>query len=255
MRIIDAMNYIRRVFEKDVSGRAPRTMVNEALASPNEVQIWVWDAPGAKATRQQILPSYKAKRLPPPENIWPIIDLISEALTHTSALQVKVPRFEADDVIASLVRRFPSESKLIVSNDADLRQLLVVPNTKIEAKPNRYNVEPKYVRLFKTCVGDASDNVPGIPGFGQKTWEAVDKAALDQNIKALISDGVAHIGELGLPQRCINWLNETHNQKTLADMWTVVGLWDVPADLINKNTRVGKRDPFKANSILAEFYQ
>lgn len=252
MKIIDAMNYVRRVFEKDLSGRAPRTIISEVLATTNEAQIWVWDAPGAKATRQQILASYKAKRLPPPENIWPIIDLISEALTHTSALQIKVPRFEADDVIASIVRRYPQEDKLIVSNDADLRQLLVVPNTRIEAKPNRFNIDPKYVRLFKTCVGDASDNVAGIPGFGVKTWEAVNKKALDENIKALISGGVAHVGELGLPQRCVNWLNE--NSLTLIDTWTVVGLWDVPIDLINKNTRVGKRDPQRANLVLSQFY-
>lgn len=59
MRIVDGMNYVRRVFEKDVSGRAPRTIINEALMCNGEAQIWVWDPPGAKATRQRILPEYK----------------------------------------------------------------------------------------------------------------------------------------------------------------------------------------------------
>lgn len=252
MRLIDGMNYIRRVFEKDVSGRAPRTILNEQLVASDTV-IWCWDPPGAKATRQQLLPEYKAKRLPPPENIWPIISLIKEALEHTPALQIQVPRFEADDVIASLCRRFPNEKKFIVSNDADLRQLLVVPNTDIEAKPPKFEVAPKHVRLFKTCVGDPSDNISGVPGFGRKTWESINHALLQENINAVLTGGIPQLDDLpGLPTRCRTWMKE--NPQKIKDTWACVGLWEVPVELIDRHTIVGRRDPVKVSEILAPFY-
>jgi hypothetical protein len=252
VKIIDGINYIRRVFEKDVSGRAPRNIINDMLTHRGEPVIWVWDSPGAKATRQNILPCYKSKRLPAPENIWPIINLIKEALQHTPALQVEVPRFEADDVIATLVRKFPNEKKFIVSNDADLRQLLVVPNTEIEAKEPTFAVAPQHIRLFKTFVGDPSDNIGGVVGFGKKTWTDVDKTALADNLNAYLAGGIAHWDELGIPTRSVNWIK--NNQQALSDVWTVVGLWDVPHDMINRHTIVGQRDPLKVQQLLEPFY-
>jgi hypothetical protein len=177
-------------------------------------------------------------------------------LQHTPALQVEVPRFEADDVIATLVRKFPREKKFIVSNDADLRQLLVVPNTEIEAKEPTFAVEPEHIRLFKTFVGDYSDNIPGVPGFGKKTWTEVDKAALAKALNTYFSKHDPQWEKLGLPKRCINWLMMPHQRhdEFVRDMWTVVGLWNVPDDLIEKNTIVGKRDPLKVAELLAPFY-
>jgi len=251
MRIIDAMNYVRRVFEKDVSGRAARTILNEQLREA-DVTIWVWDGPGAKASRQQVYPKYKAKRLPPPEDIWPIISLIKDALTHTKALQIGVPRFEADDLIATLVRRHPSEPKFIVSNDADLRQLLTTPNTQIEAKAPAYEVKPEYIRLFKTCVGDASDNISGIPGFGRKTWEKVNHKELQKQIREVLQGRVGDFNDLDIPTRSINWIRE--NPLELQSIWAIVGLWDVPDELIQKNTIVGVQDHVRISEILSQFY-
>lgn len=252
MKLIDSMNYIRRVFEKDLSGRAPRNIINDMLTHRGEVVIWVWDSPGAKATRQKVLPCYKSKRLPAPENIWPIISLMKEALQYTPALQVEVPRFEADDVIATLVRKFPHEKKFIVSNDADLRQLLVVPNTEIEAKEPAFAVEPKHIRLFKCFVGDPSDNIGGVPGFGKKTWTDVNKGLLARFLDEFFGRGDPPWEQLGIPKRCINWIKD--NRTSLLATWTVVGLWDVPYDLVDRNTIVGKRDPLKVQQLLEPFY-
>lgn len=253
MRIIDAMNYIRRVFEKDISGRAPRTLLTDALMLTNEVAIWVWDPPNAKASRQRIYPDYKAKRLPPPENIWPIISLIKEGLTHTPALQIQVPQFEADDVIATLVRSYYQRGPIsIVSNDADLRALMTYPNVKVEAPPTKFDVPPQFVRLFKTCVGDTSDNVKGIPGFGKETWAGANHAKLLGELMKHMAGKEADIAGLGLPKRVTNWILE--NPDKLSDLWAVVGLWEVPQDSIARNTTVGKRDPVKVSEILAPFY-
>jgi hypothetical protein len=252
VRIVDAHNYISRVFEKDLSGRAPRNIINDMLTHRGEPVIWVWDSPGAKATRQRILPCYKSKRLPPPENIWPIISLIKESLQHTPVLQIEVPRFEADDVIATLVRKFPHEKKFIVSNDADLRQLLVVPNTEIEAKEPAFAVQPQHIRLFKTCVGDPSDNIGGVPGFGRKTWTDVNKVLLAKMLDDFFAGNDPQWEQLGIPKRCINWIKD--NRTALREVWTVVGLWDVPHDLINRHTIVGKRDPLKVQQLLEPYY-
>lgn len=253
MRIYDGMNYIRRVFEKDISGRAPRNILNDALMLTSEVNIWVWDPPGAKASRQRIYPDYKAKRLPPPEDIWPIISLIKDGLKHTDALQIQVPQFEADDVIGTLTRRFHKTEKIfIVSNDADLRQLMTFPTVKVEAPPTKFDVPPEYIRLYKTCVGDTSDNVKGIPGFGKETWASAHHPKLLMELTKHMAGKPADIAGLNLPKRVTTWVLE--NPSKLSDLWAVVGLWNVPQEAIDRHTVVGTRNPIKVSEILAPFY-
>jgi hypothetical protein len=257
MRIIDAMAYTRRVFEKDISGRAPRNILTTALHE-TDVCIWCWDPAGAKASRQRIYPQYKAKRLPPPENIWPMIALIREGLEHTNALQIQVPQFEADDVIATLVRKHYSRGPItIVSHDADLRQLLVYPNVQVEAPTTKFNIPPQFVRLFKTCVGDTSDNVSGVPGFGPKTWEEQETKGLAR-LQRILTDHMhgkdrdEDIKSLCLPKKVENWI--LNSRLELLNLWAVVGLWDVPQASIDQHTTIGKRNPMKVSEILAPYF-
>ena len=105
VRVYDGLNYVRRLLEKD--GRAPRNIINSMIIlPPTDVAIWCWDAPNAKASRQKVFPAYKANRLPPPDNLWPTVDLIRRGLAHTRAIQMKVDGFEADDLIATICRTY-----------------------------------------------------------------------------------------------------------------------------------------------------
>lgn len=99
----------------------------------------------------------------------------------------EIPGFEADDLIGTLVQRFKNTEDLIITiltGDLDTLQLVVkdkvvvkvlktgVSTTEIyneEAVEKRYGLSPKTLPDYKTLVGDASDNIPGIAGVGPKT--------------------------------------------------------------------------------------
>jgi DNA polymerase-1 len=101
------------------------------------------------------------------------------------------PGYEADDVIGSLSRRCGAEGDLrvvIVTGDSDLLQLVddnvvvVLPGTQRfgevrlfdrDAVERRYGFGPEYVPDYKALVGDTSDNIPGVPGIGDKTAKAL----------------------------------------------------------------------------------
>lgn len=74
--IIDGMLYVRRELEKDLTGRAPRKIINAMLSmQPGDIALWCWDAPGSRQRRQELYPAYKGKRSPSSRT--------SSALTNT----------------------------------------------------------------------------------------------------------------------------------------------------------------------------
>ena len=133
--------------------------------------------------RSELYPQYKANRSPTPEDFPGQVDRCLEILEA-----MRIPVFgeagvEADDVIATIVRRLqikhPELSIRVVSRDKDLAQLItdqvelldiykdeaVLP----EALFGTEGVEPGHVRDILALMGDTTDNVPGVPGIGPKT--------------------------------------------------------------------------------------
>lgn len=187
--IIDALFHVRRELERDVTGRAPRRIINDMLATQaGDVNIWCWDGAGAKKRRQAIFPAYKSKRLPHPDNIWPMVNLLREGLAFTPSVQITVPTYEADDVIATIVRAYPVTNKHIRSQDRDLSQLFD-GHTSADFTTE---LPPDDVRLYKTLVGDASDNIPGVKLFGQKGWAQLTPQTKHQ-LKAAFNGGDARV--------------------------------------------------------------
>ncbi len=131
--------------------------------------------------RDELYVEYKANREAPPDDLvrqFPYVEPIVDALAIPA---VKKPGFEADDLIGTLARRFASSdlNVVIVSGDKDLMQL-VGPNVRIldemkelwigeEEVKGRFGVSPGRVVDVLSLAGDASDNVPGVPGVGAKT--------------------------------------------------------------------------------------
>jgi DNA polymerase-1 len=139
-----------------------------------------FDAPGP-TFRHEVFGEYKANRPSMPENLRPQIPFIKEIV---SALQIPILEtegYEADDLIGSLAKKLESEgmNTVIVSGDKDLMQL-VTPQVvmydpmkdktyKIPEVQERFGVPPdKVVEVMGLC-GDSSDNIPGVPGIGEKT--------------------------------------------------------------------------------------
>src|ERR687894_1005542 len=113
---------------------------------------------------------------------WPQMQPLVEAFGYTN---VKVPGYEADDVIATLAGRAKQEGieVMVVTGDRDMFQLIEdgvkvmatsrgITETKIydhQAVVDRYGIPPDLIPDFYGLKGDTSDNIPGVPGIGEKT--------------------------------------------------------------------------------------
>ena len=131
--------------------------------------------------RNDFFPAYKAHRPDPPEELIPQFALIREATDAFGVARIEQDGFEADDMIAAYARAFVAEGGhvSIVSSDKDLMQLVrdeVQLLDPIKQKPiraaevfERFGVSPDKVVEVQALAGDATDNVPGVPGIGVKT--------------------------------------------------------------------------------------
>jgi len=145
--------------------------------------VVAWDA--GMSGREVTYDLYKAQRPPRPDLLseqWPHLMPLVEAFGYTN---VKVEGYEADDVIASLVRQGREEGipVMVVTGDRDAYQLVGdgvrvmstsrgITETKVydrEAVIERYGVPPELVTDLMGLRGDTSDNIPGVPGIGEKT--------------------------------------------------------------------------------------
>jgi DNA polymerase I len=143
----------------------------------------VWDA--GMSGRELEYHDYKAERKARPDLLseqWPHLQPLVDAFGYTS---VKVEGYEADDVIATLAARAKEQGidVMVVTGDRDLFQLIErgvrvmatsrgITETKVydhDAVVERYGIPPKLIPDFVGLKGDTSDNIPGVPGIGEKT--------------------------------------------------------------------------------------
>ena len=136
--------------------------------------------------RHKAYPAYKATRQKMPEEMVPQLPRIMEVLEAMGLPVLEMPGYEADDIVGSLSKKFASEGVEIylVSGDKDLYQL-VGPSVKFynlrttgreeaevldeEGVEERFGVPPDKVVDVLALMGDASDNIPGVPKVGEKT--------------------------------------------------------------------------------------
>jgi len=133
--------------------------------------------------RSEMYPQYKANRPQTPEDFRPQVDRCLEILRAMDIPVLGEAGVEADDVIASLVRRLRTEHPQlnirVVSRDKDLSQLIddhvelfdVYKDESVDPAKlfGTEGVRPAHVRDILALMGDPTDNVPGVPGIGPKT--------------------------------------------------------------------------------------
>ncbi len=140
--------------------------------------------PKGKTFRHDIYPEYKATRQKTPEDLHAQVPLVEEILRALGVPVLRADGFEADDLIATLATRSRAEGRecWIVSGDKDLLQLVgggvkaLRPDSSFAYSPYgpdevraEWGVEPERILDYLSLIGDASDNVPGVPGVGDKT--------------------------------------------------------------------------------------
>src|SRR5215218_63945 len=145
--------------------------------------VVVWDA--GMSGRKDISADYKAQRTTRPDLLkqqWPHLAPLVEAFGYPN---VSVEGYEADDVIAALTDRAREEGipVMVVTGDRDAYQLVTdgvrimttsrgITDTKVYDRQgviDRYGIPPELVPDFIGLKGDTSDNIPGVPGIGDKT--------------------------------------------------------------------------------------
>jgi DNA polymerase-1 len=198
-----------------------------------------WDA--GWSGRELTYEPYKSERKPRPDLLrdqWPHLMPLAEAFGFTN---LKVDGYEADDVIASLVKRAREQEipVMVVSGDRDVYQLVEdgvrvmttsrgVTDTKIYDRDGvieRYGVPPELVTDLIGLKGDTSDNIPGVPGIGDKT-----AAQLLQEYGDL--EGVlANIDKISGAKRKENLTNHAEDARISKQLATAITDIDVELDL------------------------
>ena len=243
--LIDAMSVLRVRLENR-ERQLVRGVINEAC-QPGRIAIWVWDGAGGNDTRRAIFAGYKT-RGPTPSNIHTALNLLRELLTYTPAYSARLKGFEGDDVIAALANHFRGQDVEIHSRDGDLTAL-GVPVIGATAK-----VPTHLVRLFKLCRGDPSDTIPGIKGFGQKTWDECDKVGLEKLIVRILARGEWTDEEatlVGLSRASINWLRINADQ--LGAMYRCIQPLPIQPEVLSAAVKQGTDDPAKREALMSRF--
>lgn len=178
---------------------------------------------------------YKAQRPPMPEELVPQLPLIKRYVSAVGIPCIEYPGYEADDIIATYAMHAAQKNinTLIATSDKDLCQLVSDSIALVSCSMGthevtdkngvctKYGVRPEQIVDYLTLVGDASDNIPGVPGIGKVTAEKLlSKYGSLENI-------LAHTNEL-TPRICAK-LEEA--KSTIQDMKTLVTVVkDVPLE-------------------------
>ncbi len=140
----------------------------------------------APTFRDEILSDYKAGRSATPDILLPQFDMIRDFLRDLAIPVLEIEGFEADDVLATLATRSRDrqDDVIVVTGDRDCFQLVEDPHVKVlynrrgvsdyslydEAGiVERTGVTPNLYPVLASLRGDPSDNLPGVPGVGEKT--------------------------------------------------------------------------------------
>jgi DNA polymerase-1 len=223
--------------------------------------VVAWDA--GTSGRTELFPDYKAQRRSRPDLLkqqWPAMEPLVEAFGYRN---VRVEGFEADDLIASLAERAlkasPPVPVMIVTGDRDVFQLIDdqglikvmatsrgITDTKIydrQAVVDRYGIAPELIPDFYGLKGDTSDNIPGVPGIGDKT-----ASELIQSYGSL-EEVLSHVEDISGPKRKQNLLAHAEDarvSKRLATVRRDVDVeFDIAAEAVREPDRSSVREMFR----------
>jgi DNA polymerase I len=208
------------------------------LEQEQHPDYWVVAFDKTKATvRIEQYAGYKAQRKETPEGLRPQFDYLKEILAEMDVPMLELAGYEADDLIAAVTKQAEGQGMevQVYTGDRDALQL-ISPKTRIfltkkgisevecydeHALWERYQLRPYQIIDLKGLMGDTSDNIPGVPGIGEKTalkllWEY-------ETVEGVL-DNTAKISGKKLQSNLIEYADQARLSKTLATMLTEVPL-------------------------------
>jgi DNA polymerase I len=223
--------------------------------------VVAWDA--GTSGRTELFSEYKAQRRSRPDLLkqqWSAMEPLVESFGYRN---VRVEGYEADDVIATLAERAREAEVpvMIVTGDRDVFQLIDpdgivkvmatargITETKIydhQAVLDRYGIPPELIPDFYGLKGDTSDNIPGIPGIGEKT-----AGDLIQRFGSL--EGVlGHVREIGGAKRKQNLIDHAEDARVSKQLATVQR--DVAIDFDPRAEAVREPDRSRVREVFREY--
>jgi DNA polymerase-1 len=207
--------------------------------------IAAFDLPGPTFRHERVA-AYKAQRLRAPEELRSQFPWAREVVAVLGIPVIEVPRFEADDVIGTLAQKAEAAGLdvIILTGDLDVLQLVTehirvfasrrgLSDTiiyDVDKVHERYGFEPPLVVDFKALQGDPSDNIPGVPGIGEKTaMSLVQQYGPLENVLEAVPTM-----QPGRVQRAL----ESHMEQARLSKWTATIKVDLDIDLPLEDARL-----------------
>ncbi len=202
----------------------------------------------APTFRHKMYDAYKGTRKPMPEELREQVPLMKEMLTAMQVPVMSLEGYEADDILGTVSRQMEREGLKvsIVSGDRDLLQLATeeiqvrIPKTKATGTEiedyfakdvqEKYQVTPVQFIDVKALMGDASDNIPGVPGIGEKT---ATKIIVQYGS---IEEAYAHVEEI-TPARARESLRNHYDLAQMSKTLATIDL-QVPFRLERESARI-----------------
>lgn len=226
---------------------------------PDYVAV-AWDKPKTNIRkRQELYPEYKANRKPAPPDFYEQIPILHELLDTFGWPLYELDDYEADDIMATFARQAEAKGveTCLITSDLDALQA-IGPNTHVYALKKGFSnielfkpasFEAKYgIRVdqfldLKSLKGDSSDNIPGVPGVGEKTavellkkYETLDNIyenlwEVKDSLRRKLEDGKA----------------SAYLSKSVSELW-----FDAPVELDWAVADVEDIDPVKLKTMLTK---
>lgn len=262
--LIDGNNILHRAYHglpllKTSDGRYTNAvfgflkMLHKIMEQENPTHVAVCFDKGKNTFRHQKYPEYKAQRKPTDPELVEQFSLIREVLSLNGYLCLESDEFEADDIMGTLAKKAAAEGDeaVIFSGDKDLLQVLGDHITVVSGKKQltdlvksdenafreKYGLPPIRLIDMKGLMGDASDNIPGVMGIGEKT--ALKLLGTYESVENLY-DHIEELPKNKMREKLINDRESAFLSKELATIITDVPLditWD---DLIPREKNIDK---------------
>ena len=209
---------------------------------PDYVAV-AWDKPKTNIRKRlEIYPEYKAGRKPAPADFYAQIPILQELLAAFGWPFYEIDDYEADDIMATFAKEAEDKEvqTCLITSDLDALQA-ISPLTKVYAMKNglgnieeftpesfeaKYGLKTSQFLDLKSLMGDSSDNLPGVPGVGQKTAvKLLQEYSTLENVYEHIDDISGSVGK-----KLIAGKESAFMTKKVAKLWTDAPIkldWDI----------------------------
>lgn len=232
-------------------------MINKIVAEENPVYMIVAFDKG-KTFRHKEYKDYKGGRMDTPDELKRQFPIAQKLLTYMGITYYEIDNYEADDIIGTFAEYCNKDSNyegVIISSDKDLLQLI---SEDVEMKllkqkdyirynkktfKEEYGIEPENVIDLKALMGDASDNIPGVKGIGEKTALKLlhQYGSLDSIYK--------HLSEI---KGSVGIKLETDKENAYLSYHLATIIRDVPMDICLEDIRYKEKDVERLNALYEE---